>query len=445
MRRYLAFFFTVASSMGAVRAGEDPLKQWPHWRGPLATGVAPHALPPLRWDEKTNVRWKVALPGRGSATPIVWGQRVFVAAAFDTGRAARPEDLPKASGLAKLTPTGERKTKSPSSYHRFLLLCFERDSGKLLWQRLACERVPHEGIHPTHSYAAGSPTTDGTHVWVSFGSHGVYCFDFDGKLQWKRDDLPLLYTRYGWGEASTPVLHGNNLILAWDQEKDSRLFVLDAATGRTRFEIPRDEPTTWSTPLVVAHQGITQVIVHGTNRVRSYDLKTMKVLWECGGQTINAIPAPVADQDTVYVLSGYRGSYGVAIPLSARGDVTAKPMWKISKGTPYVPSPLLVDGKLYFTQDRDNLLTCLDARTGKPYFERQRLDQVSSFYSSPTGAAGRIYLADQQGTTLVLKQSTAIEVLAVNKLDDSFDASPVAVGRQLFLRGHKFLYCLEER
>lgn len=437
----LSWIYACALTAGGV-AGEplDPRAQWPHWRGPLANGTAPLADPPITWDEKTNVKWKTPLPGRGSATPIVWGDCVFVAAAVDTGRAAKPEDLPKID--VKL----ERKTKPPKTYHQFLLLCLERETGKVRWQRLACERVPHEGHQPTHSYAAGSPTTDGKHVWVAFGSQGVYCYTLAGELKWKRD-LPRLHTRLGWGEATTPVLHEDALVLNWDQEIGSRLFVLDAATGQTRWQAERDEPTTWNTPLVVTHQGVTQIIINGTNKARGYDFKTGKVLWECGGQTLNAIPSPVAEAGVAYVMSGYGDSMAVAVPLDARGDLTDtdKLVWKYTRGTPYVPSPLLADGKLYFTLANVNALTCLDAKTGKPHFERVRLAAASSFYGSPVAAAGRIYLTDRNGTTVVLKQGTKVEVLATNSLDDHIDASPAVAGRQLFLRGHRWLYCLQTR
>ena len=430
---------SAATAQGPDQADKpQALRQWQHWRGPLATGAAPHGDPPITWNEQTNVKWKVAVPGRGSSTPVIWGDDLFVATAVDTGRAAKPADLPK------LPPNLDNKTTAPTTYHQFLLICYDRQTGKVRWQQTACERVPHEGHHPSHSYAAGSPTTDGKHVWVSFGSGGVYCYDLKGKLQWQRDLGPL-YTRLGWGEASTPVLHGDNLVLNWDQEVGSRLIVLDANSGKLRWQVDREEPTTWNTPLVVAHKGLTQVIVNGTNKVRSYDLATGKVLWQCGGQTLNAIPSPLAADGVAYVMSGYKGAAAIAVPLDARGDLTDsdKLLWKYKKGTPYVPSPLLVDGKLYFTQELNNLFTCLDAKTGKPYFEQIRLPGVNSFYASPVAAGGRIYLVDRDGVTLVLKQSTKVEVLATNELDDTIDASPAVVGRQLFLRGHKYLYCIE--
>jgi outer membrane protein assembly factor BamB len=425
----------------AAPAGEEahkPQYQWPHWRGPLANGSAPHGDPPVNWDEKTNIKWKVPVPGRGSSTPVVWGDHVFVATAVDTGQVAKAEDLPKPD------PKLERKTTAPNTYHQFILICFERKTGKVRWQKIACERVPHEGHHPSHSYAAGSPTTDGKHVWVSFGSQGVYCYDMAGKPQWQRD-LGLIHSRYAWGEASTPVLYKGDLILNWDQEVNSKLIVLDAGTGKTRWQVDRNESTTWNTPLVVEHKGRAQIIVNGTNKARSYDLATHELLWECGGQTINAIPSPVAADGLAFCMSGYNGALAVAVPLDARGDLTGtdKIAWKHTKGTPYCPSPLLVEGKLYFTQANASLLTCLDAKTGKPVFERERLQGMTSFYASPVAAGGRIYLVARDGVTLVLRQSNKVEVLATNRLEDSIDGSPAVVGRQLFLRGHKYLYCIE--
>jgi outer membrane protein assembly factor BamB len=429
--------------VSAVADGRDDLKaveQWPHWRGPLATGESPHGDPPIHWDEKTNIKWKVPLPGKGSATPIVWGDYVFIAAARDTGRVAKPADMPKVDSKLEI------KTKRPNTYHQFLLMCFDRQTGKLRWQQICTERVPHEGFQDSHSYAAGSPTTDGKHVWVSFGSRGIYCYDFDGNLQWQRD-LGLVYTRYAFGEASTPVLHGNDLILNWDQEIHSKLVVLDARTGKTRLEVDRDEPTTWNTPLVVEYKGQTQVILNGTKRARGYDLATGKLLWQIGGMTVNPIPSAVASDGVAYIMSGFMGALAVAVPLDARGELTGtdKVAWLYKKGTPYCPSPLLFDGKLYFTQSNDTFLTCLNAKTGKPLFEHQRLIDAKSFYSSPVAAAGRIYLVDRNGVGIVLKQSDKVEVIAVNNLDDEIDASPAVAGRQLFLRGHKFLYCIEQQ
>jgi outer membrane protein assembly factor BamB len=427
---------TFAAQGGDLR--REQLANWHHWRGPLANGSAPAADPPVTWDDKTNVKWKAPLPGRGSATPIVWGDQVFVVTAIKTDRTADPADLPRAD------PRFEKKTKAPANYYRFDVLSYDRRTGQLRWRRTANEQVPHEGHHPSHSYAAGSPTTDGNSLYVSFGSFGIYCYDLDGNLRWQRD-LGRLSTRLGWGEAVTPVIHGDALLLNWDQEADSALICLDAATGRTRWRAERDEKTSWNTPLVVEHDGRYQVVVNGTNRVRGYDLETGKELWQCGGMTTNAIPSIIAGPDVVYCMSGYRGAAARAVRLDGTGDVTDsdKVLWRFDRGTPYVPSALLAGDRLYFTQANDAYLTALDVKTGTPTMDHVRLNGVHSFYASPLGAAGRIYLVDRDGTTLVLKQGDKLEVLACNRLNDPVDASPAAVGKQLFLRGEKYLYCIE--
>jgi len=443
MRKIAFLPLSVWFLSSVVRAGDLPagaLDNWHQWRGPLASGMAPRGDPPIHWDQKTNIKWKTEIPGKGSATPIVWGDQIFLLTALDTGRAAKPEELPKPD------PHLEKKTKPPTTFYQFVVLCIDRHSGAIRWQKTAAEKVPHEGHHPTHSYAAGSATTDGRRVLASFGSFGIYCYDLAGNLQWQRD-LGRMQTRFGWGEGSSPVLHGDTVIVNWDQEAGSFIVALDAGTGKTRWKVERDEPTSWATPLVVEHAGQTQIVVNGTKRARGYDFATGKLLWQCGGQTINAIPSPVADAEAVYCMSGYTGSATFAIPLGASGDLTdtGKSLWHYGKATPYVPSPLLADDRLYFTQSNNAILTCLDAKTGKVLLDRARLPGLTSLYASPVGAADRMYIADRDGTTLVLKRAPQVEILATNRLDDPIDASPAIVGKQLFVRGAKYLYCIEER
>jgi outer membrane protein assembly factor BamB len=221
--------------------------------------------------------------------------------------------------------------------------------------------------------------------------------------------------------------------------------VLDAKTGDIRHKIARDEPTSWNTPLVMEHQGVTQVIVNGTKRARGYDLATGKVLWECGEQSVNAIPSPVPGKGVVYCMSGYQSSECFAIPLDARGDIsnTKKILWHLTQGTPYVPSALLVKDRLYFNFKNTPMLSCVNAKDGEVIF-RQRLPQLETLYASPVAAAGRIYLVDRTGTTVVIEQADELKVLAVNSLKSGIDGSPAVAGNQMFLRGHDCLYCLEE-
>jgi outer membrane protein assembly factor BamB len=427
-----------ATSARADEISLERLNNWPHWRGPEANGTAPHGDPPIVWSETKNIKWKADLPGRGSSTPIVWGDQVFVTTAVKTDRTVAPADAPKPD------PGFEKKTNAPLNYYQFVVFAFDRNTGKLHWKQIATEQVPHEGHHPSHSYAAGSPTTDGKYLYVSFGSRGVYCYDLAGKPIWKRD-LGRLNTRLGWGEAVTPVIHGDSLLLNWDQEANSRLYCLNARTGETKWKVDRDEKSSWNTPLVVKHKGQDLVVLNGTTRVRCYDLETGKELWQIGGMTVNAIPSAVAADGVMYCVSGYKGAAALAVPLGSSGDLTDsdKVLWKYGKGTPYVASPLLVGGRLYFTQVLDPVWSSLDLKTGKAVIDRVRLPAVKSFYASPVAAAGRIYLVDRDGISLVLKQGDKLEVLAENRLDDSIDASPAVAGKQLFLRGEKHLYCIE--
>jgi outer membrane protein assembly factor BamB len=440
-RSALCIMFGVlfAGPLRGDNSEREQMENWHQWRGPKANGTGPLANPPVHWDAKTNIKWKTLIPGRGSSTPIVWKDQVFILTAVQTDRIAEPGALPKQD------PRFQKMTVAPTHYYQFVVMSFDRRTGKLRWRHTATEQVPHEGHHPTHSYAAGSPTTDGKILCVSFGSRGIYGYCLNGELLWQRD-LGQLNTRLGWGEAVTPVLHGNALLLNWDQEDASALICLDAHTGQTNWKASRDEKTSWNSPLVITRQGRAQVVVNGTKRIRSYDLTSGELLWTCGGMTVNPIPSAVADAARVYCVSGYRGSAAAAISLDAHGDLTEanQVAWRYTRGTPYVPSPLLVENRLYFTQGNDALLTVLDAERGTPILDRVRLPGQKSFYASPVAAAGRIYLVDREGVTLVLKQSDKLEILATNRLDDGVDASPAIAGKQLFFRGEKYLYCIEE-
>jgi len=417
-----------------------PLDNWHQWRGPLATGVAPKGDPPIRWDEKTNIRWKVAIPGLGSSSPIVCGDQVFITTAIDTKRMADAADLPKAD------PRFNKRTNAPNTYHQFVVFSIDRRTGEIQWRQVATEQVPHEGHHPTHSYAAASPFTDGKFLYVSFGSRGIFCFDLGGKLQWKTE-LGLMQTRLGWGEGISPVVHGDTLLMNWDQEAGSFIAALDVKSGKIKWKKDRDELTSWATPLIVSPHGRTQAVVSATKKVRSYDLATGEVIWECAGQTTNVIPSPVANDKVVFCVSGYQGSAAYAISLDAVNDIsgTDKVFWKYDRGTPYVPSPLLIGGRLYFTQSNNALLTSLDTATGKPLIDRERLPGLSSFYASPVAAAGRIYLTGRDGTVLVIKQADKLEILSTNHLEDPMDASPAIVSKQIFVRGKDHLYCIQEK
>lgn len=430
------------------------LQHWPQWRGPLANGVAPTAQPPLTWSETRNVKWKFAIPGFGTSTPIIWENRVFLLTAVPVERPAGPAaeapSPPAPAEGARLRrgggPGGAPRSEQPDQPYAFTVLALDRHNGQPLWERVARVEVPHEGHHRDHGYASFSPVTDGEWLFAWFGSRGLYAFDLAGHLKWEKD-LGDMQTRNSFGEGSSPALYGDILVVQWDHEGEDFIVALDKRTGRELWRRERDEPTTWSTPLIVVHGGHTQVVASATRRIRSYDLHTGEVLWECGGMTQNVIPTPVSDGERVYALSGFRGAALLAIRLGHRSDLTREPeaiAWRHDRNTPYVPSPLLYDGRLYFYSGNNAMLSAFDAASGKPLIEAERLSGLSGVYASPLGAAGRVYLVGRDGNTLVIRHGDTLEILATNRLDDRFDASPAAVGRELYLRGHRHLYCLAE-
>jgi len=410
---------------------------WPQWRGPLATGVATHADPPVEWSEDKNVRWKVALPGKGHSTPIVWGDRLFVTAAVPYGEALEPRyaDVP---GAHDNLPT--------THHHKFVVLAINRRDGKTLWERTLREELPHEAGHFTGSLASNSPVTDGERVYAFFGSRGLYCLNFSGELQWKTD-FGKMQTKHAHGEGSTPVLFGDLLVVNWDHEGRSFVAALDKKTGRERWKVGRDEATSWASPIVVEHAGKPQVVISGTNRTRGYDLATGRVLWECGGLSSNIVASPVAAHGMVFAGSSYEIQSMLAIRLDgAKDDITdtAQVVWRRTRATPYVPSPLLYDDSLYFLRHYQGILYRVNAKTGDEGRGPIRLDEIRDVYASPVGAAGRVYITDRYGATIVLRHAALPKVLAVNRLGDSFSASPALVARELYLRGERFLYCIGE-
>lgn len=413
---------------------------WGQWRGPEHNGVSRTATPPIEWSEEKNVQWKAAIPGSGNSAPIVWGDKVFVLTAIDTGAVdpllPKPEDQPqRVFGI-----------KHPNTTHSFFVLCLDRNTGREIWRRKATDNIPHQGRHKDASFASSSPITDGERLYCWFGSTGLFCFDLDGKLLWQRN-LGKVHVGASLGEGTSPALFDGRLVIVRDHSRQSYIETLDARTGDTLWKKDRDEDNTWATPAIVKHSGRTQVITTGSTRIRSYDLNSGNVIWECGGLTGNAIPCPVVQEDHVICMTGYKGHAALAIPLSSTGDITdsKKTVWSHDRGTPYIPSPLLYDGLVWFNQSNQGLWTCVDANTGEAYVDRERLPGIRNMYSSPVGADGRIYATGRSGTTLVLARSKELKVLATNKLEDSINSSAALAGDQLFLRGDRFLYCLSEK
>ncbi|HET7696311.1 MAG TPA: PQQ-binding-like beta-propeller repeat protein [Vicinamibacterales bacterium] len=410
-------------------------KYWPQWRGPHATGVSKTADPPIEWSETRNVRWKLEIPGRGSGTPVIWGDKVFVLTAVPVG-------VDAASSHAA------RGGTRPAVPHKFTVMAIDRKTGKVAWERTAREATPHEGSHQQFgTYASSSAITDGERVYAFFDSFGLYAYDMNGTPLWEKD-LGDKKMRNEFGEGQTPVLHGNTIVVQWDHQGPSFITALDKMTGKELWRTERQEIDSWGTPLVVEHGGRAQVIASAMNKVTSYDLATGQVVWQGPGLTMNPIPSSVHENGMVYAVSGFRGNKLLAIQLDeAKGDLTATRAvkWELNADTPYVPSPLLYDGIIYLLKSNSGILSAFDAKTGKPHYQLQRLENVPNVFASPVGAKGRIYIPGQEGSTIVLKAGPSYDVLARNTLDDGFNASPALVDNELYLRGAKFLYSIGTR
>ncbi len=429
-----AFGFTVATA-GVLGQAVNPLAQWGQWRGPLATGAAPKADPPVEWSETKNIRWKTELPGLGHSSPVVWGGLVFVTTAEMTG-AKKP--------FTGVTSDGTHNNMNPLFDHQFAVMAIDRQTGAVVWRRTVATRQPHESSHESATWASNSPVTDGEHVLSFFGSNGLYCLDTGGRLIWSRD-LGDMLVKHGHGEGASPLLHGETVVVNWDHEGASVIVALAKSTGEELWRQPRDEVTSWATPIAVTHDGQAQAVVSGTRRVRGYDLKTGAVIWEAGGLPGNIVASPVAADGMVFAAGSYEKQTLLAIRLTgAKGELTGTQQiaWQKNRSTPYVPSPLLYDGWLYYLRHYQGVLSRVNAKTGDEPSGPFRLGSVFNIYSSPVAAAGRIYVTDRNGKTLVMSDDAEPKALTLNKLDDRFSASAALVGDAIFLRGEKFLYCI---
>ena len=433
----LTTVFLVAVAPLAVAQSDS---NWQHWRGAGATGVSQSATPPLEWSEQKNIQWKVPIDGESVATPIIVGEKVFLLTSIKTDnvdpKLPKPEDQPKENFF---------DVKRPNAIYQFVVLCLDRNTGKEIWRRVAKELIPHEGVHHDNKFASASPTTDGQRLYCWFGSAGLFCFDFDGNEIWNRD-FGKAFVGSSLGEGSSPAVHDGKLVLVRDTSQSPAIYCLDSATGKTIWEKERDEENTWATPIIVDRNMVSQVITTGSKFVRSYNLESGDIIWQCSGLTGNCIPCPIVEEDTVFCMSGYKGYSLLAINLDQSGDISGSDgiKWNKSKGTPYIPSPALSAGMLYFVKSNSNILTVLDSKTGKAILEPTRIPGIKNVYASLVGADGRIYIVGRSGTTVVLKRGREFQGLSTNKLDERIDTSPALAGKQIFLRGENSLYCIAE-
>lgn len=416
---------------------------WPQFRGPGSRGVADSATFPDRWSASENVAWKAEPPGRGWSSPVVWGERVFLTTVVNQGTSEPPK-----KGLYF---GGNRPEPSPAT-HEWKVLCLDLKSGKQLWDRTVHRTSPATPIHLKNSYASETPVTDGQHVYAAFGNVGLFCFNFIGDLVWS-NRFEALPTRFGWGTASSPVLHGDRLYLVNDNDKQSELLAFDKRTGKPAWRVSRDEKSNWATPFVWEHDQRTEIILPATGRNCAYDLEGNE-LWSFKGMSSITIATPYTDGGLLYLSSGYVGDKAkplYAIRPGAKGDITLPAgqtsgpfiAWSDPVAAPYNPTTLVYQGLLYVLHDR-GLVSCYDAQTGQQHYDRERLPNGFAFTASPWAAQGRIYCLNEDGVAFVIKAGKTFQLLHTNRLtdDDMCMATPAIAGDRLLIRTATRVYCI---
>jgi outer membrane protein assembly factor BamB len=409
-------------------------------------GVADNSNLPDRWTAHENVAWKIEVPGRGWSSPIVWSNRVLL-----TTVASEGEMEPPKKGLYF---GGERKVISRAT-HRWLLLCYDLNSGRELWSQETHSGTPSNPLHLKNTYASETPVTDGERVYAYFGNAGLTCYTLDGKRLWATN-WPPVKTRYGWGSAASPVLHKDRLFIVNDNDENSFVVALDSKTGSQLWRVERDEKSNWATPYVWQNDKRTELITCGTKRIRSYDLERGHLLWELGGMSSIVIPTPFSKFGLLYVCSGYVGDQVrpvFAIKPGASGDISLKPgeasnafiAWSQPVAAPYNPSPLVYGDYFYVLFDF-GFLSCHDARTGRQLYDKQRVrPDPTSFTASPWAYNGKIFALSEDGDTFVFQAGPEYKLLHANPLEEMCMATPAIAGDRLLIRTLTKLYCIRNR
>jgi outer membrane protein assembly factor BamB len=375
-------------------------KYWPRWRGPSGQGTASGAGFPDAWSATENVRWKVPVPGLGNSSPVVWGDRIFLTTA-EQGRLS--------------------------------VVAFRRTDGERVWQVAAPARTSR--THQKNGHASATAATDGSRVYASFGSTLV-AVDFAGKVVWNQD-LGSIGNYHG--PAGSPLLYKDRLIVYQDQYAGSFIAAFDLKTGRRIWRTDRDATVGWGTPIAVRVGDRDEVIVNGQARVQAYDPETGRELWSCRGTTFEVIPTPVVGHGLIYCASGRAGPT-LAIRPGGSGDVTRTHLsWTSPRGSPFVPSPILVGPHLYTVNDMASIVTCLDAATGRTLWQgRLGVAQREGFSASPVAVDGKVFFTNDNGETFVLRAGPTFELLRVNRLNEQVLASPALVDGRWYVRteGH---------
>ncbi|MBI1315116.1 PQQ-binding-like beta-propeller repeat protein [bacterium] len=395
----------VAASSPVVAQADS---NWPGWRGPLQTGHSLETGFPHEWND-SNVLWSSDLPGDGQSSPVIWGDRIFLTTALDGGR--------------------ER-----------VILCADRRSGKILWQKSLWKGEP-EPTHKMNGWASATCATDGERVYAFFGKGGgLFCLSVDGDLVWNRNlgDFPS-----PWGTAACPVLVDDLVIQNCDSEGDSFLLAVDAKTGKDAWRTPRESLRGWSTPVLIETSGRREIVLQGETGVRAYDPKSGKQLWQTTGSKGRGTPTVTPANGLLYVVPGRPGET-VALQPGGSGDVTAShKKWGVQRKGRDLPSPIVIGDFVLIMSQKGGILTCYDAQTGEQYWQ----ERIGGNHSaSPVAFDGLAAFIAEEGEALIIRPGKQLDIVSRNTLtagdDEIFRASITPSAGQLFLRSTKKLYCV---
>jgi len=438
--------FLITFSFHNLEAQTDYEHQWPGFHGPWGRGFIENASTPTKWsvDSIKNIKWKIAIPGLGHSCPVIWNNFVFVTTAVNS----------KHNESLKVGLYGDIDEANDSVEHDFNVYCLDKNSGKIIWQRTAHRGIPRSKRHTKSSQANCTPATDGKYLVVHFGSEGLYCYDLDGTLIWKKDMgllAPGPYTDPGveWGYASSPVIYRNRIIVQCDIPKTPYITELDLATGKEIWKTSRgDEVSTWCTPAIYSKGGTTEVIANGYNHICGYDFETGKEIWRLSNGGDAPAPTPVIANDLIYLNSAH-GKYSpiFVVRPNAQGNITLPPdstkskyiAWSIKRGGAYMQTPVIYRGYLYNLQI-NGLLTCFDALTGEVKYKESLRE---AFSASGIAAGDKLYFTSEEGHVFVVQAGPEYKLLAKNALNDVCMASPAISGNTIFFRTQHFLIAVE--
>lgn len=424
-------------------------QNWPQFRGPNASGVADGANPPTVWnaEKSLNILWKTAIPGSALSSPVVWGDRIFVTTAISSD----PKSEFRHGLYGDVTPAKD------VSKHVWKVYALDKNTGKIVWERTAYEGVPKTKRHPKSSQASSTPATDGKRVIAFFGSEGLYCYDFDGKLLWKQDlgvlSVGWFYDPdYEWGVGSSPIIYKNLVIVQCDIQKDSFIAAFDVRTGKPVWRTPRDEIPSWGTPTVYESQGRAGVVTNSSRFIRGYDALTGRELWRIAPNSEVTVATPVAAHNLIFVTAGYppvRPIY--AIRTGAQGDISLKDnqtsnqhvAWSNKQAGTYIPTPI-VHGDYFYTLSNNAVLTCYNASTGARVYQQRLAEKGGAFSASPVAADGKLYFSSEDGEIFVVKAGPQYELLAVNPIGEVLMATPAIARGMLVVRSMRHVYGIGE-